>query len=57
MTLQSDDPQPTPDRNVELEQQLELAVNLLALNWPVLTPKQKARVLSAIPREEWPNVN
>ena len=34
--------------------QLDNAVNIVSLNWPLLTPQQKARVLSAIPREAWP---
>lgn len=46
--------QPASVHDVVLGLQLDRACNIIALNWPVLTPQQKARVLSAIPREEWP---
>lgn len=40
--------------DVVLGLQLDQAANIIALNWPLLSPQQKARVISAIPREEWP---
>lgn len=45
---------PRSIHDVVLGLQLEHAVNIVALNWPLLTPQQKARVTSAIPREDWP---
>jgi hypothetical protein len=46
--------EPASIHEVVLGLQLDNAVNIVALNWVLLTPQQKARVLSAIPREEWP---
>ena len=46
--------QPASIHDIVLGLQLDNAVNIVSLNWPLLTPQQKARVLSAIPREEWP---
>lgn len=40
--------------DIVLGLQLEQACNIVALNWYLLTPQQKARVTSAIPREDWP---
>lgn len=47
--------QPASIHDVVLGLKLEQAANIIALNWPLLSPQQKARVISAIPREEWPN--
>jgi hypothetical protein len=46
--------QPASIHDIVLGLQLDGAVNIVSLNWPLLSPQQKARVLSAIPREEWP---
>ena len=46
--------QPKTIHEVVLGLQLDQAVNIVALNWPLLSPQQKARIVSAIPREEWP---
>ena len=54
MTVPDQPTEPANLHNVVLGLQLDRAANIVALNWPVLTPQQKARVLSAIPREDWP---
>jgi hypothetical protein len=46
--------QPASIHDIVLGLQLDNAVNIVSLNWILLTPQQKARVLSAIPRDEWP---
>lgn len=46
--------EPASIHDIVLGLQLDGAVNIVSLNWILLTPQQKARVLSAIPREEWP---